>query len=38
LGAEARDWALAHVSVPAMADSYEAVYAEALGLKEIASA
>jgi glycosyltransferase involved in cell wall biosynthesis len=38
LGAEARGWALAHVSVPAMADSYEAVYAEALGLKEIASA
>jgi glycosyltransferase involved in cell wall biosynthesis len=32
LGAEARAWALEHVSVPAMADAYEAVYAEALGL------
>jgi glycosyltransferase involved in cell wall biosynthesis len=32
LGANARAWALEHVSVPAMADAYEAVYAEALNL------
>jgi glycosyltransferase involved in cell wall biosynthesis len=31
LGAEARSWALDHVSVRAMADAYQAVYAEALG-------
>jgi glycosyltransferase involved in cell wall biosynthesis len=32
LGAAARAWVLEHVSVTAMADAYEAVYAEALGL------
>jgi glycosyltransferase involved in cell wall biosynthesis len=32
LGANARAWALEHVSVPAMADAYETVYAEALNL------
>jgi glycosyltransferase involved in cell wall biosynthesis len=32
VGAQARNWALAHVSVGAMADAYETVYAEALGL------
>jgi glycosyltransferase involved in cell wall biosynthesis len=36
LGAAARGWAVEHVSVHAMADAYEAVYAEALGLKAIA--
>jgi glycosyltransferase involved in cell wall biosynthesis len=32
LGSDARAWVLGHVSVPAMADAYEAVYAEALHL------
>jgi glycosyltransferase involved in cell wall biosynthesis len=32
LGTEARQWAVEHVSVHSMADSYEAIYAEALGL------
>jgi glycosyltransferase involved in cell wall biosynthesis len=33
LGANARDWTLEHVSVRAMADGYENVYAEALGVR-----
>ena len=32
LGAAARQWTLKHVSVNAMTDAYEAVYAEALGI------
>jgi glycosyltransferase involved in cell wall biosynthesis len=32
LGCDARAWVLQHVSVPAMADAYDAVYAEALHL------
>jgi glycosyltransferase involved in cell wall biosynthesis len=32
LGADARSWVLQHVSVRTMADAYESVYAEALGL------
>ncbi|MDB6106335.1 MAG: glycosyl transferase [Gammaproteobacteria bacterium] len=32
MGAAARAWALKHISVPAMADGYESVYAEAINL------
>jgi glycosyltransferase involved in cell wall biosynthesis len=32
LGADARSWVLRHVSVRSMADAYESVYAEALGI------
>jgi glycosyltransferase involved in cell wall biosynthesis len=34
LGANARNWALNHVSVPAMADGYERIYAECLAPSE----